>query len=423
MKKIRLRLILLALITLVLYALGRFGVLYYDSYLFVERMPYMQMQTAHSVLFKWQSPAEEIGCVRLEAREVCDERPTRYHHIAIDALAPATRYMYTVRSPSMQIDNTNRLFETLHVTPQPIQRIWAIGDSGKAGKDQDAVYAQMMRFLGDKKLDLWLLLGDNAYSSGTQKEFNKALFIPYAPTLKTHTPWAVNGNHDARRFAFDEIFEMPTHGEAGGKASGNEQFYAIESGNVHIVMLDSHEGDMSADGNMAQWLHKDLSKVTKPWIIAVLHHPPYSKGSHDSDSGYDSWFRMIKVRENIVPILERYGVDLVLSGHSHGYERSRLIGGHYGLSNTFNPALHLKESDPYDMHKSTSKEAQDGAIYAVVGSSSKTGTNPYNHPIMERSFGVLGSMLLEISPTKLEGFFVDHNGTLTDHFSITKKEL
>ncbi|MBN2896338.1 MAG: metallophosphoesterase [Campylobacterales bacterium] len=420
MKKLRPILITL-IIGALLYALGRFGIVYYDSTLFLERAPYMQMQTATSVLFKWQSPEAEIGCVRLESREVCDSAPTRYHRVAIDGLTPATRYMYTVHSPSMGIDNEERFFETLHVSPQEVQRIWAIGDSGKAGKDQEAVYGQMMRFLGDQKLDLWLLLGDNAYSSGTQKQFNKALFTPYAPTLKTHTPWAVNGNHDARRWAFDDIFEMPTEAEAGGAPSKSEKFYALESGNVHIVMLDSHEGDMSADGKMARWLHEDLSKVNKPWIIAVLHHPPYSKGSHDSDSRYDSWFRMVNAREHIMPILERYGVDLVLSGHSHGYERSRLIAGHYETSDRFDPKVHHRSDETHHFVKSSVKAPQDGTIYNIVGSSSKTGKNPYNHPVMQTSFGRLGSLLLEVTPTRLEGYFIDHNGTIADHYSITKE--
>ena len=45
-----------------LYGIGRFSVVYYDSYRFLERQPYMQMQTQHSVFFKWQSPKSEIGC-------------------------------------------------------------------------------------------------------------------------------------------------------------------------------------------------------------------------------------------------------------------------------------------------------------------------------------------------------------------------
>ncbi len=45
------------------------------------------------------------------------------------------------------------------------------------------------------------------------------------------------------------------------------------------------------------------------------------------------------MRANALPILEANGVDLVLNGHSHSYERSKLIGGHYGSSWTLTPAM------------------------------------------------------------------------------------
>ena len=67
------------------------------------------------------------------------------------------------------------------------------------------------------------------------------------------------------------------------------------------------------------------------WIVVMLHHPPYTKGNHDSDVKQNE----IRVREKFVPLFEAAGVDLVLSGHSHSYERSRLINGHYGLSTDF----------------------------------------------------------------------------------------
>ena len=74
---------------------------------------------------------------------------------------------------------------------------------------------------------------------------------------------------------------------------------------------------------MLAWLARDLAANRAKWTIAVFHHPPYSDGSHVSDTED----RMVQVREHVVPILERYGVDLVLSGHSHGYERTALVTG------------------------------------------------------------------------------------------------
>src|SRR5688572_25498648 len=92
---------------------------------------------------------------------------------------------------------------------------------------------------------------------------------------------------------------------------------------------------------MLTWLENDLAATVQPWIIAFWHHPPYTKGSHNSDTESD----LIQMRQNALPILENYGVDLVLSGHSHSYERSYFIDGHYGLSGTFSSMHQIDSGD------------------------------------------------------------------------------
>ena len=88
-------------------------------------------------------------------------------------------------------------------------------------------------------------------------------------------------------------------------------------------------------GRCIEWLRNDLANNTKDWLIAFFHHPPYSKGSHNSDTETE----LIQMRQNFLPILEQHGVDLVLSGHSHAYERSKFIDGHYGSSGTFSSSM------------------------------------------------------------------------------------
>ena len=85
---------------------------------------------------------------------------------------------------------------------------------------------------------------------------------------------------------------------------------------------------------MYQWLCADLAATDQDFIIAFWHHPPYTKGSHDSDNAIDSNGIMQEMRERFLPVLDAYGVDLVLTGHSHSYERSLLLHDHYGVSST-----------------------------------------------------------------------------------------
>lgn len=428
LKKISLSLLLLIL----LYATGRIGVVTYDSYLHIPRQPYLQMQTYDSIQVKWQTPNNEIGCLKygkLSAdTKICEERPTDSHSITVKGLDEGSYYRYEVLSDSLQIDNKNRSFTTLHKDKHRPQHIWIIGDSGQPGPDQRKVFKAMQDHMRGKTPDLWLLLGDNAYRSGTQKQYNKGLFEPYAELLKTNVPWAVIGNHDARRWAFYDIFDFPSLGQSGGTPSNNKKFYSIEQGDLHILMIDSETTDLSKDSQLLKWLEKDLQANTKKWTIAVFHHPPYTHGGHNSDNPRDSHYkfsmtgRLFLVRENIIPILEKYDVDLVYSGHSHVYERSKLIHKHYQDSTHFDTKLHVVEDNNNSYCKQLEKTPYAGTVYTVMGSSSKLDQSSLNHPALPVSFEQMGSVLLEVDQEHLTSSFLNIDGKVADSFTLFKKK-
>src|SRR6185436_19334444 len=122
-----------------------------------------------------------------------------------------------------------------------------------------------------------------------------------------------------------DAFVLPAAGEAGGVPSGTEAYYSFDYGETHFISLNSTQVNRSSTGPMATWLEADLAATSAKWIIAFWHHPPYSRGTHNSDVDIE----LIEMRENILPILEAGGVDLVLCGHSHAYERSYLVDGTY----------------------------------------------------------------------------------------------
>jgi 3',5'-cyclic AMP phosphodiesterase CpdA len=220
----------------------------------------------------------------------------------------------------------------------------------------------------------------------------------------------------------EEIFTLPTKGEAGGVASGTSAYYAFDQANVHFVSLDSGSQDRSPDGPMLAWLKKDLASTKQEWLIAYWHHSPYSKGSEDSDVDK----KMTEMRTNALPILEEAGVDLVLAGHSHVYERSHLLDGHYGPSSTFrksfvkDPGYGRADGDGPYRKPSESREPHRGAVYITAGSSGHTGGGPLNHPAMAVSLKALGSVVLDVKGDDLDASFVDSTGKVRDHFTILK---
>lgn len=426
MKKIYKKLLFIVVVA-ALYGIGRLVVVTYDSYVFVERDPYLVMQTPNSITIKWNTPKDEIGKVNyglaLEKinKTKSEQRSTLKHSITLTNLKECTKYNYSVESKSLKIDNEGRSFSTL-CQNKDFQRLWVIGDSGKHGKGQRLVYKQMLDYIQEdfNKLDMWILLGDNAYRSGTQKQYNTSLFLAYPELVKRFVPWAVAGNHDARRFAFYNIWDFPENSESGGVASQSSKYYSIDNGNLHIVMLDSENPSLDKDGNMANWLRRDLKANTKPWTIVVFHTPPYTDGGHKSDSDSNSGGRMKDMRENFVPIFDEFGVDLVLSGHSHDYERSKLMIKHIGKSDTFDATKNLVQDSDSCYTKPLKTTKNSGTIYQVCGSSSKLDHATLKHPAMPFSFQKMGSVILEVTPTTLSSKFLTIDGKIADKFTIKK---
>jgi hypothetical protein len=123
-------------------------------------------------------------------------------------------------------------------------------------------------------------------------------------------------------------------------------------------------------------------------VLLMLGDNAYSIGTDDQYQTSDSGGRLVDMREKALPILEDWGVDLVLAGHSHSYERSVLLDSHYGDSNSLVGTMILDggDGDPGvggAYQKATSGAApHEGAVYVVAGSSGRTGNGSFDHPVV-----------------------------------------
>ena len=287
-------------------------------------------------------------------------------------------------------------------------------------------------YTGSRHTDVWLALGDNCLVWGTDEEYQTYFFDVFAGLLRRTALWPALGNHEvwggtpAGRFPYLDIFSLPTNGEAGGVASGMEEYYSFDYANIHFICLDSMTQSRATNGPMANWLRTDLAATTNQWIIAYWHHPVYSCGSHWSDNPYEP--EMFEMRENIVPILEAGGVDLVLNGHSHIYERSYLLHGHYGFSATLQPSMILdrgsgRENETGAYIKPTSGPlANLGTVYVEVGCSASVDEQSCRHPVVFYSELQLGSLVLDINSNRLDAVFLRDTGAIHDSFTILKGE-
>ncbi|MDH5711516.1 MAG: metallophosphoesterase family protein, partial [Gammaproteobacteria bacterium] len=372
-------------------------------------------------------------------QEIREEVPSEAHELRLTGLQAGQRYYYAVGNPEVMkyAASTENWFMTTPETgvDTPV-RLWVIGDSGQPGKTAWAVRDAMQDWVkanpreGKPYLDQWALLGDNAYRSGSNQQYRFGFFDPYSEILKNIAPWPGYGNHDARRRAFFDIFSLPEQAESGGVASGTEHYYSFDYANVHTIMLDSQDSEREPGSDMLNWLKRDLEAYQGSgrdkgldWLIVVFHHPPYSKGSHDSDNEADSDGRMVEMREYVLPVLEQYGVDLVLSGHSHGYERSRLIDCHYGDSTQFGEQYIVSNgTEGRDAHFLKPKGAShSGTVYVVAGASSKVDRAAMNHPAMAVSMMKAGSLVIDIEGDRLVARYLSDKAEVADEFSIEKR--
>lgn len=425
-----------------------------------ERQPYLQLATDHAITVVWRTDGPASQEVRyglkpdaLDQTVPADQLLKRFHpslvkenalhdsvpknilqfEASITGLKSDTNYYYGIFEEGKQLtaaDETFR-FKTHPIpgTDAPVL-FWVVGDSGTAGRAQAQVHDAMRDHMKsiDRELDLYLHVGDMAYGSGTNKEFDDRFFNMYEPTLRNTVCWASMGNHEGRTSKgehgtgpYYDAYVCPTKGEAGGLPSGKEAYYSFDYGKVHFICLDSHDLDRRPSGAMAQWLKADLEKTKAEFLVAFFHHPPYTKGSHDSDKEK----QLIEMREYIMPILESGGVDIFFTGHSHIYERSMLIDGAYQTPTVAEGViLDDGDGDPAGdgaYLKSEGLNPHNGTIAIVTGHGGTGVSRKGTSPIMKRIIVENGSCLISVEGDTLTAEMINLHGDIRDSFAITKK--
>ena len=425
----------------------------------LERGPYLQLGTPSSMIVRWRT--DGFTDTKLSYGSAPDSLDTTIemtaltneHEVSITGLDSNTRYYYEIGDSDSVLagGDADHYFKT---SPPPGAdgpiRIWVIGDSGEcavaaqACVDATAVMDEYLEWTQDndgRLADIILMLGDNAYTDGTDTQYTRGLFEVYTKVLRNHVLWPVPGNHEfgasdspTQSGPYYEAFSLPKAAEAGGLATGTEAYYSFDYGNVHFVALDSHDTDRSAPtlpmrnicvergnpGAMYNWLCEDLAATTQDFILSFWHHPPYTKGSHDSDSES----QLFEMRERFVPVFERYGGDLNLTGHSHSYERSVLLDSHYETSDTYTRRIHAKDSSTGHPNLGGYEKdagANQGSVYSVVGSSSKVTGELTQHPIMASWHHLLGSAVIDIHGTRMDAYFIDSEGNVRDTYRLAKR--
>jgi 3',5'-cyclic AMP phosphodiesterase CpdA len=244
----------------------------------------------------------------------------------------------------------------------------AAGDYGVGGSREAALGLGMKRFEARHPANMLVTLGDNDYVGSPARfraNWQKAFGWARRSGLRVG---GVLGNHDYELGR--GAYELKTLGMPG-------RYYTRKLGDVQLFFLDSN----AITTRQTRWLEQQLSESTATWKIALFHHPPYTCAGHAGDADVvRSW----------VPLFGSYGVQLVLSGHDHNYQR-------------FAP--------------------QNGVTYVVHGGGAaglyRTRRCPRSYPPRVRARSVHGFLYAAVTEDRLDVSAIATSGGVSDHFALT----
>lgn len=243
------------------------------------------------------------------------------YEAAIEGLTPSATYAYKLTMSGADLTPGADQFTTAPTVGTGTIRFIAFGDSGIGSAEQYS----LANLMATDRFDLVLHTGDIVYGTSattgpaTHTGYQNWFFDVYRTVLRRRPVFPTIGNHDdalASGRAYRDVFVLPEEGASATYPDHAERFYSFDFGRVHFVSLDTETAFLDTARRQAQiaWLQADLAATTQQWKVVFFHRPPYSTGfEHGSD---------LTIRAVFNPIFEQYGVQLVLNGHDHDYERT-----------------------------------------------------------------------------------------------------
>lgn len=237
---------------------------------------------------------------------VVEAGPQETHRVVLPDLAPGIVYEYEILGDGNALSPAFRFRAPRCPTDQSLA-FGVIGDT--TGGTVPAAIAEQLSGGG---VDLVLHVGDVVYPDGRLEDYDSNFFLPFAPLLAAAPILPILGDHDVRTAngaPFFEAFDLPPNG-----LTPDPRFYSFRQGDAEFFCLDVESSAFGEDSVQYRWLEQGLAASTADWKFVTVFEPPFT--SENSN-----------VVEQLVlsPLFERYGVDLVFSGHEHLYERTRPI--------------------------------------------------------------------------------------------------
>jgi len=407
----------------------------------VTRQPYLQMISPTGVTVSWQTDKAVIGKVyfgtdvnSLDQNKIESDYKEVYHEVEIAGLKPDTKYYYSVSGKPEGKEDLYFITAPPAGTIKPV-RIWVISDFGQTNSKSNE-----RRF---ETVDVWKSFNNDSYhadlvlSLGDQTEDDSRYQLQHnyfnqLEKVLVNTPlFTLIGNHDVHDSLrnYFSTFALPNKAESGGIASGTEKYYSFDYANIHVVTLCTEIKDDDEFKKQTEWLKEDLKNNKQNWLIACVHRPFHSGGHHRTDVDKDAQER----RDAWLPLLEEHGVDIILQGHNHVYERSYLLDNLTGKTTTLkkknivNKGLGREDMDGAYVKKKN--KPHQGTVFVEVpggGVASKDFELYSIFPVHYNGYEYEGSLVIDVDDNKMNVKFLcdeknEEGSHIWDYFTITKK--
>ena len=287
--------------------------------------PYLQNLQDDGITIMWESVYPTYGKVlygsngNLDKVAYEDEIPSTMHEVTLVGLSPNESYQYKVEC--FNISSVQQTFRTKKPNGSPL-KVLVYGDNRSYPK----VHENLVMMMAKENADLILNVGDVVTTGSNQMQWIDEYFYPLRHVSGSIPTYIAIGNHEYGGYGETRIvppFEKYVNHPLNATGS-TEYYFSFDYGNTHFVIIDPNKailtnGDgLMVGGQQYNWFVHDLKKTndTSEWTMALMHQPPYSEAW--SGGPYDG---EVSLREDVVPIMEANGVDIVLSGHTHDYER------------------------------------------------------------------------------------------------------
>lgn len=277
--------------------------------------PMVQMPEPNAFTLLWQLDPPRTITLRVtdsQNQPVASVQLTDGRAVVTD-LKPGQDYRYEMID-STEGEDILLHADTVRTAPPPGTpfRFLAFGDTGDGGPDQYRV----ARLLPEYQVDLIVHTGDLVYSVGAAEDYIEHFYRPYAGLLARVPFYPTLGNHDymtAEGQPFVDAFDLPRNGPRPDRP---EREYWFDYGDVRFVALDSNIDGEELGRVIAPWLDGVLADAGNRWKVVYFHEPVYTSGRYIPSE---------KIELTVLPIIEKHGVQLVLTGHNHGYERTHPV--------------------------------------------------------------------------------------------------